>query len=189
LDVRGCYDNIPRRRLWALLGRYVEPPVLRLLQAFARAVSLTGEGVGQGYPHGPVLANLYLRPVYRPLQEGAVLGYGDDFPVAAMDHTGVKTGLEIVAGRIAGLGLEAKIVHSPAPCDEVGFLSITLRPSPLGGLEPTLSDDCIDKLENLPPTERRRREAGLHTYLKGIRAACSPAHNRSPLTVTHQGHG
>jgi len=149
----------------------VDRPTLRVVQALAGSASPTGEGLGQGFAHVPILATLYLAPALRAAGPSLIV-YADDLLVVARTPEEVSEQLARIHERLLRLRLEVR-TSGPALCDRLNFLSTCIRPTPDGGLEPDLSNDCIDQLESLPAEARGRRRAGLSTYLDGLRKLCS----------------
>ena len=88
-DITACFDSIPHRRLIAELAIWLESePMLRLLALWVHGFSPTGNGVAQGAPIAPLLANLYLHPLDRLLAAAGYVPvrYADDFGSTRREH-------------------------------------------------------------------------------------------------------
>jgi RNA-directed DNA polymerase len=90
VDIRGYFDTVKFDRLMRLLARRItDPRVLRLIGAYLRAgvklpegsVETTTQGVPQGGPLSPLLANIMLDPLDKELERRGLrfARYADDF--------------------------------------------------------------------------------------------------------------
>ena len=110
-DITACFDSIPHRRLIAELAIWLDSePVLRLLTLWVHGFSSTGQGVAQGAPIAPLLANLYLHPLDRLL--GAAghmpIRYADDFVVLVVDAASARQARRLAESVLQERGLQLR---------------------------------------------------------------------------------
>jgi RNA-directed DNA polymerase len=157
-DIAACFDRINRTALVRKLHTF--PTLRRAIRGWLDAGVLDGtelfpteEGVPQGAPLSPVLANISLHGLETTIRaafpskhrgiapwQPLVLRYADDFVVLHEDRGVIERVEQIAADWLAGIGLELKasktrIVHTldaengPPGFDFLGF---TVRQYPVG---------------------------------------------------------
>ena len=154
-DIAKCYDRIEQR---ALLDKVnASPFVRRQIKAWLKAGVMDGEqlfpteeGVMQGGPLSPLLANIALHGLETtivesfPRQKGCspptVVRYADDFVVLHSDQQVIEQGAEVAREWLKPLGLELKasktrIAHTLEKVDErpgFDFLGFNIRQYKVG---------------------------------------------------------
>lgn len=108
-DIRAYFDNVPHLTLKAVLAKYVpEKRFLELLDLWLDQTPWRDRGLLQGSPVSPILANIYLDSVDEALNRDGfrMVRYADDFVVLCKSRKRADSALELVAGKLAALGLE-----------------------------------------------------------------------------------
>ena len=114
-DIQSYYDSIDHARLLAEVGKEVaDSKVLGLIEAFLGQPVMEdtskwtpGEGVPQGSPVGPLLANIFLHPVDEVLvREGyEVTRYADDLLILCTTKREAERALERLRKELTDRGL------------------------------------------------------------------------------------
>jgi RNA-directed DNA polymerase len=151
-DIAKCYDRINHQALLQKLHTF--PKLGRAIRAWLQAGVLDGgtlfpttEGVPQGGPLSPLLANVALHGLesaivsaFPPRQPPTVVRYADDLVALHPDLRVIERVEQIAATWLAGMGLELKpsktrITHTLQQHNaEVGFnfLGVAVRQYPVG---------------------------------------------------------
>ena len=161
VDVKNCFDQIPREPLFALLGRKVAQDVLQVVQRFCSVGAGRGpRGIGQGAPHCPIVSDLYL--------SGADLGerYADESWFSEATYEGTSRLTARYLSRLVRLQLEARVT-GPHPVEEVVFLGVVLtrrdgklvavRPPDYEEEEDEYIESTQQRLDRLTHRRRSRR--------------------------------
>jgi RNA-directed DNA polymerase len=114
-DLESYFDSIPHDRLMALVaGSISDGPVLSLIAGFLRQDIMKDmarwqptTGTPQGAVISPLLANLYLHPLDRLIEQGGwrMVRYADDFVILCRTEAEAKAALRHVRAWVAANGL------------------------------------------------------------------------------------
>jgi RNA-directed DNA polymerase len=114
-DLKGYFDSIPHDRLMALVaGSISDGRVLSLIDGFLRQDIMTEmarwqptTGTPQGAVISPLLANLYLHPLDRLMEQGGwqMVRYADDFVILCRTEAEAQAALRQVEAWVAENGL------------------------------------------------------------------------------------
>jgi RNA-directed DNA polymerase len=114
-DLKSYFDTIPKDRLMALVAEKVsDPRVLRMVEMYLEQGVMDGlrewtpeTGTPQGAVLSPLLANIYLNPLDRLMDEAgfAMIRYADDFVIMCKTREDAERALEVVRGWVAENGL------------------------------------------------------------------------------------
>jgi group II intron reverse transcriptase/maturase len=140
LDVHRFFDEVSHDILMHLVSQEVRnKQVLRLIGRYLRAGKLvnnrkvrhTGKGVPQGGPLSPLLANIYLSPLDRELEERgwAFIRYADDITLYAETQEEAETMLRSIATWIES-NLKLRVNHRKSgtrPPEEGSFLGYRME--------------------------------------------------------------
>jgi RNA-directed DNA polymerase len=114
-DLESYFDSIPHDRLMALVaGSISDGPVLSLIAGFLRQDIMKDmarwqptTGTPQGAVISPILANLYLHPLDRLIEEGGwqMVRYADDFVILCRTEAEAQAALRQIEAWVATNGL------------------------------------------------------------------------------------
>lgn len=114
-DLQGYFDSIPHNRLMALVaGRISDGRILSLIDGFLRQDIMTAmarwqptTGTPQGAVLSPLLANIYLHPLDRLMEESGrrMVRYADDFVILCRTEAEAVAALRHVEAWVAANGL------------------------------------------------------------------------------------
>ena len=114
-DLQSYFDSIPHARLMTLVaGSISDGPVLSLLDGFLQQDIMKDmarwrptTGTPQGAVISPLLANLYLHPLYLLMEESVlrIVRYADDFVILCRTETEAVAALRQVQAWVAANGL------------------------------------------------------------------------------------
>jgi len=136
-DLKAYFDSIPHEGLMQDLRRYIaDGRVLDLIERFLGQDILEGmsqwspeEGAPQGAVISPLLANVYLHPVDRAMEEAGfeMIRYADDFVIMCRDGSEAQNALHKVQQLIVERGLvlhpdKTRIVDTTLPGQGFDFL-------------------------------------------------------------------
>lgn len=119
-DIASFFDSVPLPALFTLLDEWLPDPRVRsLLQTCVAAVSPErGQGLAQGAPLSPLLANLYLHPMDTALLQAGhtVIRYADDFLILCATRQQAEAALQTAERLLRQMGLslnpdKSRIVH------------------------------------------------------------------------------
>ena len=131
-DIQRFFDEIPIRVLLDQIGAALPckgtEAVIRL---WFRGFAHYGRGIGQGSPLSPVLANIYLIPFDRSLNQGRlrIIRYSDDILALCKRTQDIDLARHRITQNLRELGLRANTGKTAAVCFETGFnfLGLTFR--------------------------------------------------------------
>lgn len=128
-DIKGCFDNIPHKKLMKVISKYIsDGTVLDLIWKWLKAGYMEDEkryesesGVQQGGVISPLLMNCYLNELDWEVSKAGyqIVRYADDSIVMCKTPEDLKNAVTLVNGLIEKLGLEL----SPEKTHEVDFHS------------------------------------------------------------------
>lgn len=136
-DLKGYFDSIPHEGLMQEMRRQIaDGRVLDLIESFLNQDILEGmsqwspeEGTPQGAVISPLLANVYLHPVDRAMEEAGfeMIRYADDFVIMCRDEAEAQSALDKVQQLTAERGLvlhpvKTRIVDITLPGQGFDFL-------------------------------------------------------------------
>jgi RNA-directed DNA polymerase len=114
-DLKAYFDSIPHDRLMQEVRRYIaDGRLLKLIESFLAQDIMDGlsrwtpeKGTPQGAVISPMLANLYLHPVDKAMEEAGynMIRYADDFVILCRDATEANNALQKVHQLITERGL------------------------------------------------------------------------------------
>lgn len=168
-DIETCFDSIPHEGVLAMLQAYLAPDALELLRRLLRTPVRDGQSISTpeiGLPQGalisPLLANLYLTPFDRTVDQApaALVRFADDFALLAPTAGGVGASLERgehILGQLR-LRLHAKktrIVSFEQGFDFLGFhfqhRNVRVAPERILEFKAHLEHLCAPKIGNPQP--------------------------------------
>ncbi len=136
-DLKGYFDSIPHEKLMQEVRRYIaDGRLLELIERFLGQDIMEGlsrwtpeAGTPQGAVISPLLANLYLHPVDRAMEEAGfeMIRYADDFVIMCRDEAEAQSALDKVQQLTAERGLvlhpvKTRIVDITLPGQGFDFL-------------------------------------------------------------------
>jgi RNA-directed DNA polymerase len=114
-DLKSYFDTIPHERLMArVAGSISDGRVLALIEGFLRQEIMADmarwrpeTGTPQGAVLSPLLANLYLHPLDRQMEQGGwrMVRYADDFVILCASEAEAQAALRQVTAWVAANGL------------------------------------------------------------------------------------
>jgi len=192
-DIKSFFDKIKRDRLATFIRQERYPRViaeflLAAMQAEAEGELegiRRGEGVRQGLPVSPLLANIYLKKFDDSLRKRGIVfaRYVDDLIIFSDSESYARKAQDDVRGILShlGLGLECDYVADTAtengksklcgPADPVTFLGAQISPNPDGGTGYRLEVDpkaIVKTKKNLAEYVRVSRVIGKKWTLTNI---------------------
>ncbi|WP_243357421.1 group II intron reverse transcriptase/maturase [Bacillus litorisediminis] len=139
-DIKGFFDNIPHKKLLAVLKKYVsDRTVLNMIEQWLKAGYLeegnrihSDYGTPQGGVISPLLANVYLNELDWEWDLNGIrfVRYADDFLLFAKSKEEIKKAAALTKDKLAELGLEiseAKTKIVDFRKDDFDFLGFTFH--------------------------------------------------------------
>ena len=172
IDIKGYFDAIPHDRLMKLVGeRIADKRVLGMIEGFLKAGVLEGlevdaesdEGTPQGGVISPLLANIYLNPLDRLLEEKGyeAVRYADDMVVLCRSEAEAHETLARVAGWMGNAGLvlhpeKTRVVSLTEAGSHFDFLGYRFWRNRAGGFSRFVRPKSRQKLKaRLKPLTKR----------------------------------
>jgi hypothetical protein len=133
-DVVQFFDRVPRARLFAQLRREVGSSVMcDLAEQLTLPPPTQPEGLVQGVPLSPLLANLYLMPLDLRLGDHRYVRFVDDVAAVRSSRSAASRARRQACGVVEALGLEVKDTDGRTSITRVGadppptFLGVELQ--------------------------------------------------------------
>lgn len=169
-DIHGFFDHIDHARILRLFNEQVgDPDVGHLVALWLSAVMqgqgqrhLQVEGIAQGSPLSPLLANLYLDDFDRALQDAGLVSvrYADDFIVLCASAEQAAQALEQVKGLLEQYHLQLNLRKTRLTSFAAGFdfLGVRFRQHHVQALDPQSRPWLLPQRVTPPPQHHPHTE-------------------------------
>ena len=132
-DIDDCFDSLNHELLLGLVAAEVQDEgaltLLRRWLRVGRCAQNPDRGVAQGMPISPLLCNVYLHELDRPLVRGrwALVRYADDFIVCTYSQEQAERAQALVGEILGELGLQYEPRKTRITSFDEGFTFLGVR--------------------------------------------------------------